>query len=118
MIHEPVLARSQTARRDRLERRGIVRQLCRLEGVTRPLDLPDTIGWGATVKDITLAGLGMVVCYPFKPGTVVAVDLRHGSGTCTLVARVVYANDQSDGTWLVGCALLKPLSPDELTKLL
>ena len=53
-------------------------------------------------------------------GTVLAIDVQ-GQATesvASMLARVVHVKVQSDGSWLLGCAFTKPLSDDDLKKLL
>jgi len=95
-----------------------VRYACDLEVLSRPLEQPDAIFWGATVQTISEGGLGLLLCYPFKPGTHLAVELRNPAGIArTILARVVHAHDLTDGTWQVGCELTRRLSPNELAEL-
>jgi hypothetical protein len=120
MTHPPTLAQSAAAAGTAPhERRASVRQACDLEGLSHPLDQSDAICWGATVQDVSLGGLGLLVCYPFKPGTLLAVELRTARGAPrTVLARVVHAHDQADGSWVVGCEFSRRLSADELNELL
>ena len=120
MINEPVLAGMPVALAPAtLERRAAVRHVCDQEALSRPLDLPDAISWGAKVHDISRGGLALLLCYPFKPGTCLAVDLRLGQAPSrTLLVRVVHVTDQADSTWSLGCEFAAPLSDQELAVLL
>ncbi len=101
-----------------LDRRASVRHVCDHEALSRPLELPDAISWGAKIQDISRGGLRLLLCFPFKPGAFLAVDVHLGqAGSRTLLVRVVRAADQADGTWLVGCEFAAPLSEQELTAL-
>jgi hypothetical protein len=101
------------------DRRASVRHACALEALSRPLEQPGPICWGATVQDVSEGGLGLLVCYPFKPGTPLTVELRTAAGAPkTVQARVIHAQDLSDGTWRVGCELTGRLTREELTELL
>jgi hypothetical protein len=95
---QPLAAR---ARAD-FERRSTSRERVVLEALTRPLDGQDAIWWGATVRDISATGIGLTLCFPFRPGTFLAVDLTEPGGNRTYLIRVVHARDLADGTWLVG----------------
>jgi hypothetical protein len=95
---QPLAAR---ARAD-FERRSTNRERVVLEALTRPLDGQDAIWWGATVRDISATGIGLTLCFPFRPGTFLAVDLTEPGGNRTYLIRVVHARDLADGTWLVG----------------
>ncbi len=116
MSKPSVLAEAKAAPRGvRPDRRASVRRACSLEALSRPLELSDAISWGATVQDISAGGVGLLICYPFKPGTFLAVDLSAGhGGSRTVLARVVHVTDQSDGTWFVGCEFALPLNEEEV----
>ena len=120
MRNEPTLADSpSTPAAVPCERRASVRHVCEQEALSRPLELPDAIGWGAKVQDISRGGVGLLLCYPFKPGTFLAVDLGLGQAVSrSVLVRVVHATDQADGTWLVGCQFANALSEEELAALL
>ncbi len=93
-----------------VDRRATVRRLCGGEAVSRSLDSPATLCWGAQVRDISAGGIGLVLCFPFKPGTCLAIDLAGPEGAPrTVLARVVHVHDQTDGTWVLGCEFVRPL---------
>jgi len=99
------------------ERRYAERLSTKLEATTRPLEVELTLGWGATVRDISQNGIGLTLCFPFPAGSYLAVDLHtpHAKApVSSLLARVVHARDLPDGTWQVGCKFVKPLSASEL----
>ncbi len=101
------------------DRRASVRHACDLEVLSHSLEQSDALCWGATVQDVSEGGLGLRVCYPFKAGTRLTVEVHTAAGSPrTVAARVVHAQDLADGTWLVGCELTPRLSPDELAELL
>ena len=103
-----------SARND-MDRRSSERHAGNIEAITKPLDAADAITWGAQVRDVSRQGLGLVLCYPFRAGAYLAVDLKEPAGGIrTLLTRVVHAQDQADGTWHVGCEFVKPLSDDDL----
>jgi hypothetical protein len=101
-----------------IERRASVRHVCHLEAVSRPLESPDALCWGARVRNISVGGLSLLLCYPFKPGASLAVDLHGQSRLGTQLVKVVHVREQGDGTWLVGCAFATPLDDAELRALL
>jgi hypothetical protein len=96
------------------EKRGATRQACRIGATSRPRDLGDGMAWGGTVKDISLGGLNLGLCFPFSPGTILAVDLQSDALSPTLVCRVVHVRDHADGTWTLGCEFINPLSGSEI----
>jgi hypothetical protein len=76
------------------------------------------IGWGAAVVNLGACGLGLLLCFPFKPGTVLAVRLEKAGRYRTVMACVREAAERGDGSWLVGCDLTPALSDEELQNLL
>src|SRR5262245_29034207 len=93
-----------------LDRRCAERQACNLEATSRPIETGDTLSWGAVVHDISASGVGVTLCYPFKPGTYLAIELQTAHGMVrTLMVRVVNVDDQVDGQWRLGCEFIKPL---------
>src|SRR5947209_20209071 len=84
------------------ERRASVRYACDLEALSRPLNSADAISWGTTVTDVSHDGLGLILCYPFKLGTFLAVDLETAGGIRAVLVRVARVTDRADGTWPVG----------------
>lgn len=110
VLVQPVSAHAALAE----ERRSADRHAADLEALTRPLEANDTLWWGATVRDISVSGVGLAVCFPFRPGTYLAVDLQ-GRNSRTLLTRVVQVQDRSDGTWHVGCEFVKRLNDNDLS---
>jgi hypothetical protein len=97
------------------ERRSSARRPVAIEALSRPLDGQDAIWWGATVRDLSTTGIGLTLCFPFRPGTFLAVDLLGPlGGSRTLLTKVIHARDLADGTWHVGCEFVKPLSEGEV----
>jgi hypothetical protein len=119
MVNRPVTsAPAQLPGGATRERRASVRHVCEREGLSRPVELVDSISWGARVQDVSAGGLGLRLCYPFKPGAALAVDLRDDAGrTRTFLVRVVHAADQADGTWFLGCEFANALSEEEMAQL-
>ena len=93
------------------EQRATVRHLCDHQAVSRPLELADGMSWGAVVQDLSATGVGLLLCYPFKAGTWLAIELQDVAGPRTLLGQVTHATDRSDGTWHIGCELVKQLDP-------
>jgi hypothetical protein len=101
------------------ERRSATRHAVAVEALTRPLEGQDAIWWGATVRDLSTTGIGLTLCFPFRPGTYLAVDLLGPlGGNRTLVTRVIHARDLADGTWHVGCEFVKPLADEDVDRML
>ena len=101
------------------ERRAALRHPVNMEALSRPLDGQDGIWWGATVRDMSTTGIGLALCYPFRPGTYLAIDLQGPAGTGrTLLTRVIQVHDQTDGTWHVGCEFVKHLTESDVDLLI
>ena len=107
----------------------IPQQLCTIEqrktprhesGVDTLSTNPDNPGmsWGAKVRNVSTTGLGMRICYPFKPGTALEVRLQESRVSRSLQVRVVHAIDLTDGNWLLGCEFTQPLTEEEVSQLL
>src|SRR5262249_3454592 len=95
------------------ERRASVRQVCLQDALTRPLEAPHQICWGAVVQNVSAGGLGLRLCYPFPPGTHLAVEFDLAGTRRTLLARVLPVREQEDGTWFLGCELANRLTDAE-----
>jgi hypothetical protein len=84
--------------------------------MSRTLGAADGMTWGGIVHDISTGGLKLGLCFPFRPGTDLAIDLESPSGTVgrSVVCRVVHVHDHADGRWTLGCEFLKPLSDSDI----
>ena len=107
------LVRQFTSRLD-FDQRHAERHDCQLDSRTSPLDNPETFAWGASIRDVSRTGVGLTLCFPFRKGTYLAVELKG----MTVLSRVVHVRDKNDGTYHVGCEFLKPLTDAELDRLL
>jgi serine/threonine protein kinase len=76
--------------------------------------------WEATVRDLSVSGIGLLLPRRFEPGTNLTVDLRADAGGAgrSLEMRVARARRVAPGQWLLGCTFATPLGKDELRKLL
>ncbi len=99
-----------------IEQRTASRQSCLIEATSRPVETGDGMAWGGTVKDISAGGLKLGLCFPFSPGTFLAVEMQSAAGALSraLVCSVVHVHDHADGTWTLGCEFIKPLSDSEV----
>jgi PilZ domain len=97
------------------DRRGAERHACALEATSHAIEPGPTLSWGAVVNDISVGGVSITLCYPFRLGTYLAVDLPCASGMVrTLMIRVVHVDDLVDGMWRLGCEFLKPLTQSDM----
>jgi PilZ domain len=74
-------------------------------------------GWClAQVRDISVAGIGLVLSRRFEPGMILTIDLPRTSPRFSpmLLARVVHATEQREGEWVIGCEFANHLSPEDL----
>jgi len=101
-----------------MERRSALRHLCKYEAVSRAADERDGICWGATVQDISATGVGLNLCFPFRLGTYLAIDIQTPDANRSVLGRVVHVADKSDGTWVIGCEFVKPLDERALDAVL
>lgn len=99
------------------ERRAFRRHPYQRKAVCQPQAGPHDDVWmmGAS-QDISLAGIGFILHRRFDPGTLLTVDLERPKRDSwgTLHARVMHHTLQTDGNWMIGCALVPALSEDEL----
>lgn len=97
------------------ERRNEERHLCSLEATSQAVEPGQALSWGAVVENISVGGLSVALCYPFRPGTFLSIDLKTQNGMVrTVLVRVVHVHDRTDGLWRLGCEFLKPLTESEL----
>lgn len=119
MAETNVLVRRYASRAE-FERRQAERVPCTGDATTRAVETPDSLGWGAQICDLSRTGVGLWVCFPFKPGSYLAVDLAGRDpkrAAKTALTRVVQIRERDDGTWHLGCEFLAPLTDDELAQL-
>lgn len=96
------------------DRRSAERHLCSMEATSQSLESVQPLSWGAVVNDISSGGLSVTICYPFRAGTFLSIDLQTPQGMVrSMMVRVVHVQDRNDGKWRLGCEFLKPLSDSE-----
>src|SRR6476660_402510 len=85
---------------DSIDKRHAARRPTTVAGVTRPTEPLNGLSWGAIVKDISPTAVGLCVCFPFRPGTYLVVDLegKEKLPPRSLLARVANVRDLKDGT--------------------
>lgn len=74
----------------------------------------------ALLEDFSTGGLRLVLRRCYEPGRILAVTWRQplNGPRRTVLAQVIYARDEGEGNWVVGCALMNGLSKDDLKALL
>jgi hypothetical protein len=101
------------------ERRAAVRYPCSFVSDCHPVPDGETL-CAATVQELSLTGVGLVVDRFVEPETYLALDLQSEdeSLTYTLLLQVRHARLRGDGDWFLGCAFARALSEYELASLL
>lgn len=103
------------------ERRASIRHVCSLETLCQAADTDEPEQrWPATVCDISLEGIGVLVGEPFRPGTMLGVELTSPDETLeyTMFAKVMHIQELADGRWRAGCSFTRKLTEEELQSLL
>src|SRR5262245_47309723 len=105
----------------RTENRSWERFPCGLTTTCQPVAARggSEFAWPAQIRDLSQGGLGIILNRRFEPGTGLAIDIPETDAYPgdTLLCRIVHAT-RWDGQWLLGCALVSPLSEEELQRLL
>jgi hypothetical protein len=105
-----------------VECRVCERHSCDLQTSCQPVAArsDNDLSWPATVRDISVKGVGLVLRRRFEPGTGLAIEVpataTHPGDT--LLGKVVHATALAGGNWLLGCQFVSELGDDELTGLL
>jgi serine/threonine protein kinase len=108
------------------ERRVAVRYPCSLgahcnrNNSIHPAEAGELDCWEATVHDLSVRGIGILVNRRFEQGTILTVDLNspeHGFAR-SLEMRVTRVRRASQGWWFHGCVFAEKLSKEELRRLL
>ena len=60
-----------------------------------PLYAPESLCWGATVQNISAGGIGLTLCYPFKPGAYLDVDFGQEEAIDEVVGQSIMPNEES-----------------------
>ncbi len=101
-----------------VECRVAERYPCNLATACQPLAAraDQDILWPATIRDVSTRGIGLILGRRFERGTGLAVEVPgpDGEPADTLLVRVVHTTTLSEGSWLLGCALVSELSNDEV----
>jgi hypothetical protein len=98
-----------------LERRSAPRLRCLRETFCQPIMTGKDESAPGILEDISSGGLRIGLRRCFEPGRILAVSWRTADGTKnTLFAYVVHATSEGRGNWVVGCALMNPLTPEEV----
>jgi hypothetical protein len=104
-----------------VQRRTHVRWRCELSALCRQsLTGNEGVWWHATVRDVSVGGLRLLIAHWFTPQTYVQIQLgQDESGEpVTRLARVIHAAALRTGGWAIGCAFVSALTDRQLRALL
>ena len=69
----------------------------------------------ARIRDISRAGIQLLVDLPFEPGHLLTVELpSHDESRRTVLACVVYVREVEEGRWALGCSFARELDAGDL----
>ena len=76
--------------------------------------------WPATIRNISTAGVGLLLDPRLTPDTLLSVELRNATGTfsCMHLAWVVHIAPAAEGQILHGCRFTQDLGEEELQNLI
>jgi hypothetical protein len=102
------------------ERRTWQRKACDRAAFCCSLTPQDFIFWTARARDVSIAGISLILSHRFDPGTILAVEMLSANKTSshTLRVRVAHATALDGQSWILGCELDSPLNDTELEALL
>jgi hypothetical protein len=102
------------------ERRAAVRHPCAGRGPDRLVVRSGTESRWARPFDVSVGGVGLLLAQPVTPGSHLTIQMRSRQGRLSppLMAAVVHARPQEDGTWRAGCAFAHVLGDEELESFL
>lgn len=101
-------------------RRRSTRFDCCLQGACSLVANVQGENWPATVRNLSVEGIGMVVSRSFEAGTRLRVVLQNPrkNVSCAMIVRVVYTLQHPGGDWILGGQFSRPLTGAELQSLL
>ena len=100
--------------------RGSVRYRCPPASAGRVFLSEDLEYQRAWLQDLSATGIGLLVSKQVATGLHVTIQIKcsHSQKLYSLHAHAVHATPQADGTWVIGCQFVTPLTRDELEDLL
>ncbi len=103
-----------------IEHRAFVRHECREEGSCHSVQPGAKEVWPATVRDVSVSGLSLVVRHEFAKGEILVVELEKPveGFPRRLFMRVKHATKYADHSWIVGCCFVNKLTDYELQALI
>jgi PilZ domain len=94
------------------------RQPCDVPTECRPAAAYKEATWSATIRNISIGGIRLVIKRRFEPGTCLAVELPGNDDAYRVLAKVVYTQAAEAGSWAHGCRFISELSEGEVERLL
>ena len=96
-------------------RRVWIRYPASLDTTLQTLAKPDQNGWSALVRDISRAGINLLVKHPFEPGDLLSVELPgpQGQAAHNVLGCIVRVEQEGD-EWALGCVFSQELGDKEL----
>jgi hypothetical protein len=104
------------------DRRAFVRFASERDADCRPAVPGAEFARPATVRDVSLSGVGLILRHRFRTGTALLIDLKDPSGATvvSVAARVVHVTPfarRGESGWLIGCQFERLLTDEELQAL-
>jgi hypothetical protein len=99
------------------EQRTSVRHTTRLKGPCPVIRAAEEGPWFATIRNVSEKGIGLIANRPFRPGTLVTVELpdRRGNMGHPRLLKIMHARAQPGNQWwVVGGTFLSRLTLDEI----
>ncbi|HMF18146.1 MAG TPA: PilZ domain-containing protein [Gemmataceae bacterium] len=92
-----------------------IRYPASLDTTLQTLAKPDQNGWSALVRDISRAGINLLVKHPFEPGDLLSVELPgpQGQAAHNVLGCIVRVEQEGD-EWALGCVFSQELGDKEL----
>jgi hypothetical protein len=68
------------------------------------------------IRDVSTTGIGLLSARAYEQGTALFIQVQEDGPdwSTMLVAKVVHATPAEDGSWLVGCKLVRRLSETDV----
>jgi c-di-GMP-binding flagellar brake protein YcgR len=100
------------------DRRASVRYQCSNEASCSSLAPFERLS--GRLRDISINGVALILGGEIRPGTQLLIDLKtKNPGIClTLLARVIRASLEAEGTWIVGCEFITTPTEEQVQALL
>ena len=107
---------SKNAKKIDRERRGGIRYAIELEATCRPVANAAGQRWPATVSDLSVTGMCLLVKRRFEPGNVLEISfaLQNDGSIINQLARVRWLKATDSKSWLLGCEFVNAIDDEEL----